>query len=111
MIRVKVKLDGEDNPLLMEIRGHALFAPGGSDIVCAAVSVLTQTIVFAMDDLLDVQPPVKMRKGFLRISVPERLDPSKKEGFFLLFKTLLLGLSEIAKSYPRHLSVQCTINN
>ena len=106
MIRVKVKRDRHNNPILVEIRGHALFAPQGSDIVCAAVSVLAQTIVYAMEDLLGLYPPVKIKKGFFRVSRPILLEPTKKDSFFLLFETMLVGLREIARSYPRYISLQ-----
>jgi uncharacterized protein YsxB (DUF464 family) len=106
MIQVKVKRDGNNNPILVEIRGHALFAPRGSDIVCAAVSVLAQTIVFAMEELLDLYPPVKVKKGYFCLCRPAQLDANKKDNFFLLFETMLVGLKEIAKSYPRYLSIQ-----
>jgi len=106
MIRVKVKRDGNNNPVSVEIRGHALFAPRGADIVCAAVSVLAQTIVYAMEDLLGLHPPLKIKKGFFRVSRPSQLDPAKKDGFFLLFETMLVGLREIAGSYPKYISLQ-----
>ena len=108
MIRVKVKRDRDNNPVSVEIRGHALSAPRGSDIVCAAVSVLAQTIVFAMEDLLGLQPPVKIKEGFLRVAKPPVLDPLKKEGFLLLFNTMLLGFEEIEKSNPKYITIQET---
>jgi len=106
MIRVKVKRDRNNNPVLVEIRGHALFAPRGTDIVCASVSVLAQTMVYAMEDLLDIYPPVKIKKGFFCVSRPAQLDEAKKEGFFLLFESMLVGLREIVRSYPKYISLQ-----
>ncbi len=106
MIRVKVKRDGGGNPILVEIRGHALFAPQGSDIVCAAVSVLAQSIVYAMEDLLDLYPPVKAEKGYFCLCRPALLEAKKRDGFFLLFETMLVGLRETARTYPQYISME-----
>lgn len=98
-----MKRDDGDNPLHVTVEGHTLFAPHGSDIVCAAVSVLTQTVVFAVQDLLGVTPKVVMEKGFLSVETPENLAPESKEKYNLLLETMLLGLKEIASSYPEQL--------
>ena len=45
MIEVNVRLDG------ITISGHANYAPAGSDVVCAAVTVLTQTLIQSLEDL------------------------------------------------------------
>lgn len=111
MIRVKIKREVNNNPVLVEIRGHALFAPRGSDIVCAAVSALAQSIVYAMEDLLEIYPPLKVKKGYFCVCRPAKLDPEKKDGFFLLFEAMLIGLKEIARSYPGYISITESRNN
>ncbi|MDO9534851.1 MAG: ribosomal-processing cysteine protease Prp [Bacillota bacterium] len=103
MVKVKVKRGKDNNLVSVEVSGHALSAPCGSDIVCAAVSVLTQTVIFALDDLLGIRPPLKMEEGYLFLSVPFEIENDKKEKLYLLLETMLLGLKETAMSYPRYL--------
>ena len=100
MIKIRVRRDSEGNPIALEIRGHALFAPRGSDIVCAAVSILAQTVVFALKDLVRLDLPVKIKEGYLSVSAPPVMGKEKAEKFFLLMETMLLGLRETASSYP-----------
>ncbi len=102
MIKVKVRRNGGGNPVGLEVRGHALFAPSGSDIVCAAVSMLTQTVVFALQDLVKVDFPVKLEEGSLSLAAPLAMEHEKAEKFYLLIETLLLGLKETARSYPAY---------
>ena len=44
MIKIIYKADPEGGKLTMRAEGHAGYAPAGQDIVCAAVSVLAQTL-------------------------------------------------------------------
>jgi len=103
MIEVKVKRNKGGNPVSVEVKGHALFAPQGSDIVCAAVSVLTQTIVFALEDLVGIKLPVKMEEGYLLVTLPPLMRREQQEKCRLLLETMLLGLEETAKAYPQYI--------
>ena len=45
----KAKMDWRK--MTLELEGHARSAPVGQDIVCAAISILTQSLVNALTDL------------------------------------------------------------
>jgi len=51
MIRAKARIDDDGLLLDFEARGHAGFAPAGSDIVCAAFTVLARTAYTALAGL------------------------------------------------------------
>lgn len=104
MIEVNVKRDKNNHPVSVEVKGHALFAKQGQDIVCAAVSVLAQTVLFAIEDLLQLKPQFLMREGYLKIFSPTFMKEEGKEKYYLLIETMLLGLKETALAYPRHVS-------
>lgn len=111
MIKVRVKRDKGGNPLSVEIKGHALFAPRGRDIVCAAVSALAQTTIYALEDLVGIKPSVHMAEGYLLIAAPPlMMEREQKEKYCLLMETMLLGLKETAKAYPEHLSFKTFIS-
>lgn len=104
MIRVSVQRDLQNRPASVEIEGHALFAAHGRDIVCAAVSVLVQTVVFAMEDLLELTLPLRMEEGYLWLSRPQKLERDVQEKYYLLVETMLLGLRETARTYAANLN-------
>ncbi len=104
MIRVSVQRNEQNRPVSVEIRGHALFAGHGRDIVCAAVSMLVQTVIFALEDLLELKPSVRMTEGYLLLSPPERLEQDKEEKYYLLVETMLLGLQETARAYTANVT-------
>lgn len=81
----------------IELNGHALFADYGSDIVCAAVSVLSLNTFnsiesFCGDEFDSFTDP---DKGIMRITFKAPLS----EGAALLMKSLLLGLHGISDEY------------
>ncbi|NLC11185.1 MAG: ribosomal-processing cysteine protease Prp [Firmicutes bacterium] len=106
MIAVKVQKDEDGNAARVRVEGHAFFARYGQDIVCAAASALTQTTIMAMQKFLSVDPLVEKKEGCLALVVPEHLRQDKKQKAQLLLETMVLGLKEIAASYPGYIEVQ-----
>lgn len=82
------------------VKGHAGMAEKGRDIVCAAVSILTQTTVLGIVRYLGLQPEVKRRKGYLTCMFPEGDKMTEAEPVQAIFETMVLGLQEIAGQYP-----------
>ena len=79
--------------------GHAAYAEAGQDIVCAAVSVLTQTCVNALESVAHVRPIVRMGEGFLAARLPR--DTENRDANTLL-NGMTEGLRGIASQYPDH---------
>jgi uncharacterized protein YsxB (DUF464 family) len=85
-----------------EAGGHAGYAPSGEDIVCAAVSALTQTALLGLQEVLKVPVTWKVdeEKGGLTVRVRESTD-----GTVLLLRTLEAGLKNIAGQYPDQVGI------
>ena len=79
--------------------GHAAYAEAGQDIVCAAVSVLTQTCVNALERVAHVRPIVRTGEGFLAARLPR--DTENRDATTLL-NGMTQGLRDIAAQYPDH---------
>ena len=89
-----------------DCRGHANYADAGEDIVCAAISALTQG---TLNGLLNVlQAPVDYRidekDGILTASLGE-VPEGKRAGAQLLLETLVSALQSIEADYARFLRV------
>jgi uncharacterized protein YsxB (DUF464 family) len=91
-------------------KGHAGYAEEGSDIVCAAVSVLTTTCVNALESVADVKPVVREvgDAPLLEAYLPASLDEGRFHDAQVLIGALRQGLSDLSEAYPRyiHLSIQ-----
>ncbi|MDD2648914.1 MAG: ribosomal-processing cysteine protease Prp [Eubacteriales bacterium] len=96
--------DENGRALGFECSGHSGYKSAGSDIVCSAVSVLTQTLVNTAEAQLQIVMDVTVddAKGFLRAILPKALDSKQESGFKLLMAYLLTGVRSIADEYPKY---------
>ena len=86
--------------------GHAGFSEKGSDIVCAAVSALTQSVLLGLEEVVGI--PVRSdREGLLEVILPRNERADKIDQAQVLFRTLLSGLNCISRDYPGFVRVIC----
>lgn len=80
-----------------EVAGHA------DDIVCAAVSALTQAPTLALEQHLNcsVTHNVDVKNGQLRVRLNEANALTEA-----VFSVMKYGVSEIAKQYPKQVCVE-----
>ncbi len=105
MVSFSIKRDRNNRINGFTCSGHAGYSEKGTDIVCAAVSALTQSAILALERLVGVRLKLKAdsKTGFMDCSwenVPDKLEQSE-----LVIRMVELGLIEIQKQYPDHLQV------
>lgn len=105
MIQVRMERDGQGRVDYFRIAGHAGLAPHGSDIVCAAVSAIAQTMVYGMVKVLGIEPRVCIEDGLLECRLPPGLGEGLQEKAALLLETMAVGLQEIHQEYPGHIKI------
>ena len=87
----------------LRITGHAGYAPAGQDIVCAAVSVLTETLIASVLTLSDNEIQVQKDEGYTKIIY----DPLAADfSLQVLLRAFFIGVSGVAEAYPDHANVQ-----
>ena len=89
-----------------QARGHSGYAEEGSDIVCAAVSILGCTCVNSLESLLDVRARIlENQEGRLAFELPP-LKEEQKDGAELLMGALAQGLSDLRDGYPGYVKFE-----
>ena len=78
----------------------------GYDLVCCAVSALTQTGVNALCSVAGIEPVVEVRDGFLSCMLPENLEDKQMETAQIVLRTMMTGLTDIQKIYPNLIRIQ-----
>ena len=78
----------------------------GYDLVCCAVSVLTQTCVNALEAVAGIMPSVELHDGYLRCILPEGVGGAENEKAQIIFQTVLQGLKDIEKTNPKKIRIQ-----
>ena len=100
----------EDVLWRFKIEGHAGYAEHGSDIVCAAVSILTFNTVNAIEEFTDEEVCIKEMndsQGLLDCEFPKRKLGQPSLEAELLLNTMLLGIKSIKETYgENHIKVK-----
>ncbi len=92
----------EEAPLhSFEVRGHAGYEEAGRDIICAAVSAVTQSTVKGLAEVVGCEPDMEYSEGFLRCRVNmDDLPRTQQWCVQVLMETLRLALDDIQEQYP-----------
>lgn len=83
------------------LTGHAGYAPKGQDIVCAAVSALTENLKCSIERLTHSSVGFFDDRSHYEI-VPYHLDYAGT----VLLSSYILGLSDIAETYPKYVQIE-----
>lgn len=94
MIEVEITEDG------ILVSGHAQYAPHGQDIVCAAVSALTQTLVASIEELTADEIEYSIEPGTADIKLWNLSEEAS-----LLVDSFFVGIKAIADAYPAHVRI------
>ena len=101
MTNVTVEYEGERITRL-ESAGHAGTQPAGGNVVCAAVSVLMQTCVNALEAIAGIKPETVVDEAGARIAVTlPKAGPQADHDAQIILRTAVLGLTDISHEYPR----------
>lgn len=84
------------------IEGHANFAESGTDIVCAAVSILAQNFIASVEKLTndEMECIISEKDGFLNVEYKKLSEKSKT-----LLASFFIGIEMIAEEYPENVKV------
>ena len=111
MIKIKLFSDPLGNIVQYDIKGHANFAPHGEDIVCAAISVLSQTTLMGLVEVIKLKDKEVFYKidentGYLNVRLKEIQDKQDVKDAQILLQTFKLGIESIQDTYPENLKIE-----
>ncbi len=90
-----------------EIRGHSGYAPEGEDVVCAAVTSAARLTECAVNDVLGLEAPVKVREkdASIALKLPAGLGQTNESTCQTLLAALMVYFVRLAEEYPENISV------
>ena len=83
------------------VSGHAGYAEAGKDIVCAAVSVLVQTLRISLQEFTNDQADWICHKGYMKMEYKDLSEHGR-----LLMDSFFIGICGIASAYPTHIQIR-----
>ena len=108
MIQIQVFQNQEGRVYSLQIKGHSLLSNAGTDILCAAISVLSENLANSLRAILNLSITIEEAKGLYMI----HLDPDfAYDESDLLFASVILGYRVLAKQYPNRIEIQEHIEN
>ncbi len=99
--RADRRLDG------FTVEGHSGYAEAGRDIVCAAISAAAGMTECAVNEVLGLAAPVKVREtdGYLSLRLPGGLGQTNEHTCQTLLTGLMVYLQAMSDEYPENLVV------
>lgn len=94
LIEASVRRDG------ITVKGHANYAVSGSDIVCAGVTALAQTLLKSIKDLTDDKIEYEISPGRVDIKYGNLSEKSKT-----LVDSFFIGICMIADEFPEYVRI------
>ncbi|SES74565.1 hypothetical protein SAMN05660297_00482 [Natronincola peptidivorans] len=105
MIIVNIKRDKNKNIREFIISGHAYADVPGKDIVCAAVSVLGQSVIIGLYEVIKISAPYEIKEGYLACTIPEAISQNEREQTNVLLETMVKGLNSIKNNYNKYIDI------
>lgn len=89
-------------------KGHAEYSDYGTDIVCSAVSSITQSLALGILEVLGIKATYKVDEsnGYLELGLPNIEDERLLDNSQVLFKTAFVSLKDIQSGYPSNIKVE-----
>ncbi len=106
MMRIIVIRDAQGHVYGFTVTGHALYARHGKDIICAAVSALTQTAVLGIRNITGIEPVTEVCTGRLSVRLPGEISAKKRKDVCLILEVMIAGLKEMAVNYPGFMKIR-----
>lgn len=102
MIRIRIQSGKINEPCGLEVSGHAGLAESGSDILCAAVSALSENLGTSLEELLGIRNAIVKDGGYFRLSLSSEQHTKEAD---LLVSSTVLGLGKLKAMYPERIEV------
>lgn len=111
MIKVLIFKDKNGFVQRYSISGHAGYDIKGQDIVCAAVSVLAQTVLISLVEVCNIKEEdidyfIDEKKGILDVYIPKTIDIDTRNKVQVILETLEVGIKSIIESYPEYVILE-----
>ena len=110
---IYIKMFQKDNLFFgIECKGHADYDSLGKDIVCAGVSVLTQSIFIGLTEVInsDFDYKINDKKAYLYLNVSKYNDSDMKKAQ-ILFLTFMYSIESLILSYDKYICLNIVEEN
>lgn len=88
------------------VTGHAGFSESGTDIVCAAVSILATTCVNALETVAGIVPDIALKDGYLKAILPDGLTDLEAHDATIILRTFRQGICDLHEGHKEYITLR-----
>ena len=78
--------------------GHSGYAEAGSDIVCAAISALTQGAVIGLKEVIGLEIALDIADGYMYCMLPKKISAAQQHDAELILNTMAASIASLAET-------------
>lgn len=111
MTKITILKNSSGSIVEYEINGHAGYGAFGKDILCASISILSQTALISLNEVCGIEENnisylIDDKKGYLKVSLPIELPKVQREKADIVLKTMEVGLRGLVDIYPDYITLK-----
>lgn len=107
MINITVYKSNQ-NIMAIEVSGHSGYAVAGKDIVCSAVSTLTEALINGLVDVVGIKDCFTIDESvpYLKVELPKSITDKQLSDSQILFKSTVNALVNVKDSYSKFINIK-----
>ena len=107
MITVKIERNDNDEIISFSLDGHAGYDVEGKDIVCAAVSAVTNMTLIGLHEKLKLNLKVeKSDGGYIKVGLPNNIPEAEMMVAQFILESMVTEYLDIESSYGEYILVK-----
>ena len=107
MITVKITRNVKNEIISLSLNGHAGYDVNGKDIVCAAVSAVTNMVLIGLNEKLDIRLGFeKSEGGYIKVESPKDIDSEKMISAQVLLESMVTEFLDVESNYKGYILVK-----
>ena len=106
MITIKIARNKDDEIISFSLNGHAGYSENGKDIVCAAVSAVTNMTLIGLGEKLKLNIKFERNEGgYLKVELPENISSDDMRIAQFLLESLVTEYLDIEANFGKYVLV------
>ena len=96
----------QEHFISLEVTGHTDYDKSGQDILCSAISSISQSLALGILKVLELKAKYKTKDGMLKLELPHNLTDQQLKETDILFKTAYLSLQDLQRGYSKFINLE-----
>ena len=91
------------------ITGHTGYDEYGRDILCSAVSFMSQTVILSLNEVCGIKEEdidFKIEDGLMEVALTHNLPYEQQEKAEIVMQTMLTGFKSLEEEYPDYITLK-----